>query len=299
MNFKKYVAIAGAVSMIASAMSFTVNADETEKIALEYTVTDGKAIITKVDTSSVEFTEVEIPAKIEDGENVYEVVGVADYAFALCEDIEVICVPDSVTMANTGNVAFLTTTAIEKFLDNELSDAATVDDVVRYVAEKANYKNGDFTDEDLADVAVKLENKLNMVDISTANTVMGKVITLLTNVDQMNLNPDLQNSFDIWVSSITYNGLTLCASEASEMKAYAENRAFLNMNFEVHESYVRGDANGDGKLTVSDAAYIARTLAKGEKIEYDENPAADFNQDGKINVSDAANIARTLASAKG
>lgn len=302
MNFKKFFAVAGAVSMIASAMSFSVNADDTalEEVTFEADIVDGKAIITNVHKNDPNVNEVVIPPMFEDVEgNSFEVVGIADYAFALCEDVDRVCVPDSVTIANTGNVAFLTTTSIEKFLDSELGDAATVDDVVRYIATQANYKDGNFTDADLADVAVKLENKLNMVDISTANTVMGKVITLLTNVDQMNLNPDLQNSFNIWISTITYDGLTLCASETSEMKAYAENRAFLNMNFEAHASFERGDANGDGKLTVSDAAYIARTLAKGQKIDVAENPAADFNGDGKVNVSDAASIARILASAKG
>lgn len=62
-------------------------------------------------------------------------------------------------------------------------------------------------------------------------------------------------------------------------------------------SYITGDANNDGKLTVSDAAYIARLLAKGTVIDIATNPGADYNQDGKVNVSDAAAIARNLAAA--
>lgn len=64
---------------------------------------------------------------------------------------------------------------------------------------------------------------------------------------------------------------------------------------EIVEEIILGDANDDGKLTVSDAAYIARMLAKGIKIDAAENSAADYNQDGKVNVSDAASIARYLA----
>ncbi len=59
-----------------------------------------------------------------------------------------------------------------------------------------------------------------------------------------------------------------------------------------------GDANNDSKMTVSDAAFIARTLAKREVINVDENPYADYNGDGKVTVADAAAIARKLAKAK-
>ena len=54
-----------------------------------------------------------------------------------------------------------------------------------------------------------------------------------------------------------------------------------------------GDANGDGKLDVRDAAYIARLLANGKGKEIP--PIADFNGDGTVNVRDAAAIARFLA----
>lgn len=60
-----------------------------------------------------------------------------------------------------------------------------------------------------------------------------------------------------------------------------------------------GDVNGDGKLTASDAAFIAKTLAEAsinnEKIEAKDYPIMDFNQDGKITAKDAADIARYLA----
>ncbi|MBQ8435935.1 MAG: hypothetical protein IJX24_08035 [Oscillospiraceae bacterium] len=60
-------------------------------------------------------------------------------------------------------------------------------------------------------------------------------------------------------------------------------------------SSVKGDANGDGILSVSDAAYIARCLSKRKTIDL----AADYNGDGKITVADAAEIARVLARAQG
>ena len=62
---------------------------------------------------------------------------------------------------------------------------------------------------------------------------------------------------------------------------------------------IKGDANGDGKLSASDAAFIAKELAQssisGEKITAEDYPSMDFNQDGKITAKDAADIARYLA----
>ena len=62
---------------------------------------------------------------------------------------------------------------------------------------------------------------------------------------------------------------------------------------------IKGDANGDGKLAASDAAFIAKELAQssisGEKITAEDYPAMDFNQDGKVTAKDAADIARYLA----
>ncbi|MBE6844228.1 MAG: hypothetical protein E7508_00750 [Ruminococcus sp.] len=66
---------------------------------------------------------------------------------------------------------------------------------------------------------------------------------------------------------------------------------------------VRGDANTDGKVTVSDASHIARYLANisinknympGFKGSLGE-AMGDANADGKLTVSDAAKIARYLA----
>ena len=62
---------------------------------------------------------------------------------------------------------------------------------------------------------------------------------------------------------------------------------------------IKGDANGDGKLAASDAAFIAKELAQssisGEKITAEDYPSMDFNQDGKNTAKDAADIARYLA----
>ncbi len=63
--------------------------------------------------------------------------------------------------------------------------------------------------------------------------------------------------------------------------------------FSVNATTVKGDANGDGKLNIRDAAFIASCLANNRGLSL----AADYNDDGEINVRDAASIGRDLATA--
>lgn len=51
------------------------------------------------------------------------------------------------------------------------------------------------------------------------------------------------------------------------------------------------DINGDKKSDVRDCAYLASSLAKGEKLNY----KADYNTDGNVDVRDAAAIAQELS----
>lgn len=59
-----------------------------------------------------------------------------------------------------------------------------------------------------------------------------------------------------------------------------------------------GDSNMDGKITVADAAAVARKLAGRKSFTLFENMCADKNKDGKTTVADAAAIARGLAAKK-
>ncbi len=67
---------------------------------------------------------------------------------------------------------------------------------------------------------------------------------------------------------------------------FADNMA-MNAN-----AYIIGDANSDGKVSISDAAYIAKMIAKRKVNELPSY--ADFNRDGKISISDAADIAKHM-----
>ena len=68
----------------------------------------------------------------------------------------------------------------------------------------------------------------------------------------------------------------------------------------VSATGVKGDANGDGYLRASDAAFIAKKLAEaaisGNSVTIAKYPNADYNNDGKITAADSAAIAKYLAS---
>ena len=57
-------------------------------------------------------------------------------------------------------------------------------------------------------------------------------------------------------------------------------------------SYLRGDADGDGVVTITDATAIQRTLAEIPTASFFEK-AADVDGDG-LNIMDATNIQRYL-----
>ena len=63
----------------------------------------------------------------------------------------------------------------------------------------------------------------------------------------------------------------------------------------AEESYIRGDADRDGEVTVVDAAVIQRHLASLIGEEYIDLAAADVSGDG-IDITDATSIQRYLAS---
>lgn len=248
---------------------------------------DGDAIITAVKTADSTFT---IPATVEKNGKEVPVVGVDDFAFAFCDNVKMINVPDSLIVEKTGNIAFLNSTSVVDFLNKELGNVKNTDEVIKYVAKKAKYKNGNPTDEDLAQLAVKIKNKIADIDLSGYDDVIGKTMAIVKGIEGLDMSAKNRNNYKVWLSSITYSDITLAGSEEAPMKSYAEGRKLLGMNYKVG-GFILGDANGDGVFSVRDAAYIARTIAKGIKIDVAVNPAADYNQDGVVSVRDAAAIA--------
>ena len=59
--------------------------------------------------------------------------------------------------------------------------------------------------------------------------------------------------------------------------------------------YQNGDVNRDGRLSISDATEIQRSIASITILYEEQEILADYNLDGSVNVRDATNIQRVLA----
>ncbi len=285
-----------ASALISSALPFSVNAED-ESPVLCYRITDNSAVVT--DCLTTDAQAITIPESIVADGISYTVTGVDDFAFGYCDDLSVVNVPSTLKNEFMGNIAFQTASSIVDFMNHELGEDATTEDVVLYVAEKINYKNGNYTEADVEEINQKLMSHLNKVDTSTAETLEGKVMTLMKNIDKMGLSETTLIKFDLWIAGVPYSNMTLRGEENTEIHEYALGREFLGLNYEVVNSgyetkiMYMGDANEDGKVNVRDAAYIAKVLAIRQ--EYILPIYADFNEDGDMNVRDAAALARALS----
>lgn len=74
---------------------------------------------------------------------------------------------------------------------------------------------------------------------------------------------------------------------------YKNNITWYSVDINKLSDGIKGDANCDGKLNISDAAFIAKKIAQRKNAEL---PSwADFNGDGKITIKDASEIAKYMA----
>ena len=115
----------------------------------------------------------------------------------------------------------------------------------------------------------------------------------LVKMSNGNSDEDITKEFSVDTSSVLISGTK------DKVTVSKDSDGDGNFDTEVTDQNeaVIGDANGDGKLNVRDAAYIAKMLAQGKSKDLPTN--SDFNGDGKVNVRDAAAIAKHLASGKG
>ena len=80
----------------------------------------------------------------------------------------------------------------------------------------------------------------------------------------------------------------------SVIAAAVTGAAVLCTPFGAGAENIRGDVNGDGKVNVRDAAYIASSIVSNREL----SDNADYNGDGHKNIRDAAAIAASIISQK-
>lgn len=66
------------------------------------------------------------------------------------------------------------------------------------------------------------------------------------------------------------------------------------MNY-CYTSYIKGDVNGDGKITAADARQTLRAAAQLDKLSKTSAHTADVNNDGRITAADAREILNSSA----
>ena len=77
---------------------------------------------------------------------------------------------------------------------------------------------------------------------------------------------------------------------------YSEKGVVISDSKGGSESYILGDADGDGEVTINDVTAIQKKIADLE-VENFNNKAADIGGDG-LDITDATSIQRYLADYK-
>lgn len=105
--------------------------------------------------------------------------------------------------------------------------------------------------------------------------------------------PDVTTVSTTTPSETTETTITTISSAVSDTTSAITSNTTTTITTPDITINLKGDANGDGKLTANDAAFIARKLAENKADELPK--CADFNEDGRITAHDAALIANYLA----
>jgi len=222
------------------------------------TFRNGKGGVVLVECSDTAVEKFTIPEKVLLNNTITRtVVGVDDLAFGYCEDLTTVYVPSTLKTSEMGNTAFLTATSIVDFMNDELGPNASFEDVVRYIAKEINYNNGNYTEDDIDEISLKVMEKLDMVDTSGDATLEAKTMTLIKNIDQMGLSQTTLMKFDLWIAGVTYSNMTIKGEADTEIQQYTNGRSFLGLKYEVTSVhpleeegcelyYAPIDTNGDG-----------------------------------------------------
>ena len=224
-----------------------------------------------------------------------EVTSICPGAFENCEELEFLSIPENVSSVGARafrNTGFTSITVGEKTSLGEMSlgfaDEKSVDNFTIYS------KSGSAAE------IYSLENSLNFIPLKSSDYTVKVNGNLYYYTEQKNFSGGNIVVTDKSGKPVSY---AFSTSPAAVFKKY--NSAFTKINIidtsdNVIETVnvraaVQGDANGDGKVNVRDAAMIARNTAQKYVYSGFEKFSADANGDGKVNVRDAALIARNAA----
>ena len=129
-------------------------------------------------------------------------------------------------------------------------------------------------------------------------------ITIITNVDNLWVAAGTNIETVNLQLQISYNdGATKTVIDSFTLQGYDKNKIGRQTVYIVWEGFVaeftigvyaKGDANGDGKLSVADATFIQKYLAGMYTLTDVQKVAAEVTGDGKLTVSDATKVQKYL-----
>lgn len=245
---------------------------------------DGKAVIYDYDDRSA---DVVIPAAL-----FADVVGIADYAFFDDTAITSVSFDRATGLQRIGSGAFhgctgLTALTIPggvelgfgSFMNCASLRSVSIGEGTTLIPAQSFYGCGRLSDVTLPETVVEIGDyafngcaSLDSITIPAAVTTIG------------------EDAFD------GCSWLTIYGSTGSEAERYADEHGipFIDPDAAPEVPLIRGDADGDGKVTILDATCVQRRLASLTTGRYNAL-AADADGDGGVTILDATRIQRWLA----
>jgi hypothetical protein len=317
MKFSKLFASAMAVSMLASVAAVSANALGEDPVSQPYSLSfakDGSNAFVYDATAAEGIKEVTIPdVYTEDGKD-YSVVGVAPFAFDEL-DLDVINVPDSLTLDEVNPVSFLTKADINKYLETVL--ALTDADIDAAFADIADL-DPDSEEFDTAAKELAMNASANKIMQFAANTVEFKgkkdwkgnedellpAAAVLANVHNALCAEagieEFDNVADFIVALYTENDLTkIVRTEDEDTLKKMSAKSYANFIKWVETiPFDNLTLKGSDGIPMQD--YAKTNEIRGLKYEVVESCIlGDANHDGVFNIRDAAYVAKKLANQQG
>ncbi len=240
------------------------------------------------------------PASVEIKEGT---VGIADFAFFDCSELEEVSIPDSVISIGVG--AFDGT----PWYDNQPDGLVYAGKVVLgFKNPWDNYYESAEIDEGtlgIADEAFSDCSDLEAVTIPDSVVYIGAYafdscenlasVTIPASVTTIG-NFAFGYSFDYDNDDmIKAEGFSICGYNGTAAEQYANDNGltFISLG-DKPSGMILGDADNDGEVTILDATVIQRHIAELSTESYNE-AAADADQDGMVTIMDATSIQRHIA----
>ena len=253
-------------------------------------------------------------------------VGIANFAFSDCSDLETVTIPDSVV--RIGENAFYVCKSLENITvpDSVTSigasafhDTAWYDnqpDGLVYAGKVVlgfknywdNYYDSVEIDEGtlgIADYAFTNGTFLEAVTIPDSVTNIGAYafdncekltsVTIPASVTSIG-----DSAFGYYFNNDSYDmakvdGFSIQGYNGTAAEQYANDNGFTFISLgDIPSGMILGDADNDGDVTIMDATVIQRTIAELPTVSYNE-AAADADQDNSVTIMDATSIQRHIA----